>query len=104
MPARSRMLSVVIPCRDDTRVVTCVASIDTEVDLVLAFNGSPAGFADQILCEIAQNSTTRVHALELGQANLSAALEAGIAAAPSARVLLMDSDCTFRPGAIAAIT
>jgi hypothetical protein len=96
-------LTVVIPCKDDARVAACLASIDVPVDVVLAFNGSPAGFADGVMNTSAGFPGLRLHRVELVQPNLSAALEAGITAARSRRVILMDSDCTFRPGALTAV-
>lgn len=97
-------VTVVIPCKDDPLVERCLASIDEPLDVVLAFNGSPAGFADRVMARIGCRADLRLHRVELGRANLAAALEAGITAAPTRRVLLMDSDCTFRPGALAAVT
>jgi hypothetical protein len=96
-------LTVVIPCKDDPRLAACLASIDVPLDVVVAFNGSPAGFADGIVTTSRRMGALRLHRVELAQANLAAALEAGIRAAPSRRVLLMDSDCTFRPGALTAV-
>ena len=96
-------LTVVIPCKDDRRVAACVASIDVPVDVVIAFNGSPAGFADRVIDEVTGSSPVTIHRVDLREANGAAALEAGIGAAPTRRVLLMDSDCTFRRGALGAV-
>ncbi len=96
-------LTVVIPCKDDPLVERCLASIDEPIDAVVAFNGSPAGFADRVLVTATDRDGLRVHRVDLPDANLAAALEAGIAAAPTRRVVLMDSDCTFRRGALAAV-
>jgi CTP:molybdopterin cytidylyltransferase MocA len=93
-------LTVVIPCKDDPLVERCLASIDEPLDVVVAFNGSPAGFADRVMARA--HDGLRVHRVDLSEANLAAALEVGIAAAPTRRVLLMDSDCTFRAGSLAA--
>src|SRR5260221_13914271 len=92
-------LTVVIPCKDDARVAACLASIDVPVDVVLAFNGSPAGFADGVMNTSAGLSGLRLHRVELVQPNISAALEAGITAARSRPAILIESDRTLRPGA-----
>lgn len=96
-------LTVVIPCKDDALVERCLASIDEPIDVVLAFNGSPTGFRERVMGATEGRAGARLHSVELADANLSAALEAGVTAAPTRRVLLMDSDCTFRPGALAAV-
>ena len=92
-------LTVVIPCRDDARVVDCIASIDTDAEVLVVLNGSPPGFHATLDARCAGRARIEV----LPRPNLSHALEHGIGAASSDRVLLMDSDCVFAPGSIAAI-
>ena len=96
--ARPR-LSVVIPCRDDRRLPVSVASIDEDVEVVVVLNGSPPGFRAAIESAIGQ----RARIEELPRAHMPGALEHGIRAASCDRVVLMDSDCTFEPGALGAM-
>lgn len=93
------MLTIVIPCRDDARIVRCVGSIDAEAEILVVLNGSPAGFADVLRRE----AGARVRIATLASPNASRAMEHGIGAASCDRVLLMDSDCVFEAGAVAAI-
>jgi glycosyltransferase involved in cell wall biosynthesis len=93
------MLSVVIPCRDDAAVVDCVRSVDDGIDVVVVLNGSPPAFA----AALARTLAGRARLLTLARPNRSRAAEVGIRAARHDRVLLMDSDCVFAPGALAAM-
>ena len=92
-------LTVVIPCRDDRRVVACVESVDAPVEVLVVANGSPPGFLDWIRPRLAGRGA-RIEVLP--EANLALALEVGIRRAANSWVLLMDSDCVFEPGAIGA--
>jgi glycosyltransferase involved in cell wall biosynthesis len=92
-------LTVVIPCRDDPRVVDCVRSVDADAEVLIVLNGSPPAFRAALGDELAGRARIET----LPRPNLSHALEHGIAAASCDRVLLMDSDCVFEPGSLAAI-
>lgn len=92
-------LSIVIPCRDDARVVSCVRSVDTDAEIVVVLNGSPPGFVDWVRREV--GARARIEILE--SANLPRALQHGIDAASFDLALLMDSDCLFEPGSVAAV-
>ncbi|HSP71768.1 MAG TPA: glycosyltransferase [Gaiellaceae bacterium] len=92
-------LSVVIPCRDDPQVVACARSVDAPAEIVIALNGSTPDFVGLLERELGD----RVRLERLPRPNRSLAAEHGIAAAAHDHVLLMDSDCVFTPGSIAAI-
>lgn len=92
-------LTVVVPCRDDARVVECVRSVDADAEILIVLNGSPPQFADMLRREV--GGRARLEILPLP--NRSRAVEQGIGAASCDRVLLMDSDCIFQPGSIAAV-
>ena len=92
-------LCVVIPCKDDPRVVRCIESIDAPAEVVVVSNGSPEAFVASLRAALPMRGAQ----LEvLAEANLSHALQVGIERAPCDDVLLMDSDCLFEPGAIDA--
>ena len=92
-------LSIVIPCRDDAQVVACARSIDAPAEIVIALNGSTPTFVDALRRTLGD----RVRLELLPRPNRSLAAERGIATASHDSVLLMDSDCVFTPGSIAAI-
>ncbi len=92
-------LTVVIPCRDDARVAACARSVDADAEIVIGLNGSPPGFREHVTAALGG----RVRLEILARPNLSRALEHGIRAASWDRVLLMDSDCLFAPGSLAAV-
>jgi glycosyltransferase involved in cell wall biosynthesis len=92
-------LSVVIPCKDDLRVVACVESIDAPAEVLVVSNGSSRSFHAAVDGRLAALGA-RLEVLP--EANLARALEVGIRRAASQDVLLMDSDCVFEPGAVAA--
>lgn len=92
-------LTIVIPCRDDPRVVECVGSVDADAEILIVLNGSPPDFADMVRREV--GARARIEILPLP--NRSSAVEQGIRTASFDRVLLMDSDCVFEAGSIAAV-
>jgi GT2 family glycosyltransferase len=98
MPSSCRELSVVIPCRDDRRVVETVRSIDAPVEVVIVLNGSPPEFERWLRRELPGPARWEV----LAHPNRARAVEHGIRAAANPWVLLMDSDCVFAPGSVAA--
>jgi len=96
----SETCTVVIPCRDDPRVLACVDSIDAPCETLVVVNGSSHAFT----AEIGPALAARGAAMEvLPEANLSAALEHGVWAACNNAILFMDADCTFAPGSIATL-
>ncbi|GAB2793768.1 glycosyltransferase family 2 protein [Streptomyces daliensis] len=90
--------SVVIPVKDDPLVVQCVASVDEDVEIVLALNG-----ADEATHRRIRALDRPVRVAEIDEPNLGAAYNAAIDAAGRRHVLLMDSDCVFLPGTIRAL-
>lgn len=93
------MISVIIPCHDDTRLRQCLASIDdTDVEVVISLNGSTPEI-EEIADDFARHHP-RTMIIKSAEPNLAAALEAGSVRASSNTLLYMDSDCRFVPGAI----
>lgn len=94
----SEKISVVIPCKDDLRISRCLGSIDVPADVVISFNGSNPQYVDSVL----QSTYPQLHmqSVNLPKPNLALALEEGIWRARNDWVLLMDSDCVFKKGAI----
>lgn len=94
-------ITVVVPCKDDPKISLCLASYDPSIPTVLAFNGASSDYRSWV---IEQMRGRPVEVCDLVEPNLSRALEVGIRAATTGRVLLMDSDCVMRPGAVEAMT
>jgi glycosyltransferase involved in cell wall biosynthesis len=93
-------LSIVIPCKDDKKVTSCVASIDASVEVVIVFNGSPVKFIKQVKEKLKNKKAKNIKYIELPEANLAWALEKGAWASKNDWVLFMDSDCLFEKGAV----
>ncbi len=95
-------MSVIIPCYDDIRIAHCLTSIDDlDVEVVFSLNGrSPP--VDRIVEDWARHYR-RTTIVRLAEPNLADALECGSLAAREARLLFMDSDCRFAPGALALL-
>ena len=90
-------LTIVIPCKDDRRVLECIASVDVDCEILVVVNGSSNAF----VAEIGPALSTCGAIMEcLQQANLSAALEHGVHAAGNDAILFMDADCLFEAGTI----
>ncbi len=93
----SKDITVVIPVKDDFRTVECVESIDTDVNILVVFNGATKSFVKSVKNALKNH---KVMYKELPRPNLSWALEYGTRNAPSNLVLYIDSDCVFVNGAI----
>jgi len=93
-------LTIVIPCKDDPTLVQCVQSIDDESPSLVVFNGSSKRFISAMKRQL-ENQAVRFERID--EANLSLALQRGIDCSSTDQVLLMDSDCCFRKGSVAAI-
>ena len=89
-------VSVVIALKDDPRIFASLDSIDEEVEVVLALNGTPPDMKRRLQAH--PDRPVIVEIPEVG--NLGAAYNAGIEAASGRCVLLMDSDCLFAPNTI----
>jgi glycosyltransferase involved in cell wall biosynthesis len=97
--AAIRDTSVIIPVKDDPRVVECVASIDEDVEVVICLNGSD----DATRTLVREGLSRRVTLLEITEANLGAAYDAAVRGSSGRYLLFMDSDCVFAPGTIRAL-
>lgn len=86
-------LSVLIPVKDDIRIVNCINSIDEEVEVVVVMNDPSDEIVDIV-------SRLNVKSITIPEANLSKAYNVGIATATYDKILLMDSDCIFEKGTI----
>jgi uncharacterized protein YbdZ (MbtH family) len=91
-----RNTSVVIALKDDLRIMRCLDSVDEQVEIVLALNGTPKEVRELVEAHPLHPVITEIP--ETG--NLGAAYNAGIEAASRRYVLLMDSDCVFALGTI----
>jgi len=89
----------VITCRDDARVVDAVRSVDADAEVLIVLNGSPAGFEAELRRQLGE----RVRIESLPCPNRARSVEHGIVAASRDWILLMDADCVFAPGSVAAV-
>lgn len=89
-------MSIIIPVKDDARIINCIKSIDVEVEIVVVFNGATEEFKHIV-------DGFNVTVVELKEAGLSNAYNAGISKAKYRNILLMDSDCVFSKGCIAKL-
>lgn len=91
--------SVVIAMKDDPRIIECLRSVDEPVEVVLCLNGSPS-WVRPLIEQVAPKAVLT----EIPKAgNLGLSYNTAIEAASGRYLLLMDSDCTFEPGAIRAM-
>jgi len=94
-------ISIVIPCKDDTRIIRCIDSIRENIEIVIVFNGSSDEYIKNIT-EHYVDSKKKLKYIKIKQANLALALEKGTWSSKNDCVLYMDSDCTYDKGAIKA--
>lgn len=95
---KNKNLSIIIPCKDDKKIIRCLDSIGVDsVEVVIVFNGSNEQFMDWVKKNNPIKETTY---LNVGGANLALALEKGTWAAKNDWVLYMDSDCVFEKNAV----
>ncbi len=93
-----KTLSIIIPCKDDYKIIKCIRSInDKKVEIVIVFNGSTVEFINWVKNN---NSFKNTQYINIGKANLALALEKGTQVAKNEWVLYMDSDCTFSKNAV----
>jgi glycosyltransferase involved in cell wall biosynthesis len=97
----SRNLTIIIPVCDDPLIYRCLASIDVICPTIISTNGSSARFLDGLAayCDTAPQVTV----LSTPERGIGRAYNRAIVQAATPLVLLMDSDCIFEPGAIAAM-
>jgi len=86
-------LSVVIRVANDLRIVDCVNSVDEPAEIVVAAYDPKERMRSTL--ESLPVNTCYINKPGIGLAN-----NVGIAAASHEKVLLMDADCVFEPGAI----
>jgi glycosyltransferase involved in cell wall biosynthesis len=95
-----KLLSIIIPCKDDPEIIECIKSIDyPAVTIEVVFNGAPDSFIQWVLSEVSKLGREIIYH-ELPKPNLAYALEYGTHHAQNDLVIYMDSDCRFYPGAI----
>jgi glycosyltransferase involved in cell wall biosynthesis len=87
--------SIIIPVKDDIKLVRCLESIDEDVEVVFALNDP----SDEIRKIVKQCSLRHVTS-EIDEGNIGAAYNSGTRVANGRFLLFMDSDCIFRPGTI----
>ncbi|MED4014138.1 glycosyltransferase [Priestia aryabhattai] len=93
-------LSIVIPAYNDIRIKECIESVDEDVERVIVLN-NPSLEVERYVKSL--KNKQRIKIVELPEANLAKAYNAGINATSYEKVLLMDSDCKFKPGAISLL-
>lgn len=95
-----RCVSIVVPCKDDARVVDMAKTVDyPAAEVLVVFNGSTPRFQDETMRQL-RLLPLRIRAVSLPHANLAAALERGTREACYDLVLYMDSDCLFAEGTV----
>lgn len=95
-------LSIVIPCKDDIKILDCLDSIDEKVETVIVFNGSKTDFIRTVKTATNNKSSLNLKFLTLPEANLSWALQTGVLNSTYDWILFIDSDCVFKKEAIRA--
>ena len=85
-------LSVVIRCGDDDRVFDCIHSIDEDVEIVVSTSENPR-FQSKL-------ESSRIYYCLSPRGNLSKVSNIGIEKATNDRVIITDSDTTFKKGSI----
>ncbi len=88
-------ISIVIPCSDDTLIRNCLESVDTNVEILVSLN-KPSNAVKKIMDDF-----PGIKVIQTDKKGIALAYNNGIEAASSDWVLLMDSDCVFKKGAIA---
>lgn len=92
-------LTIVIPCKDDLKISNCLSSIDSQVEIVVVFNGSTKEYINFVK-KVGEANRLNMRTIELDKSNLALALEKGTWTAHNDWVLYMDSDCKFEKKAI----
>lgn len=89
-------ISIIIPCKDDIRIIDCVKSINiANCEILIIYNGATDEFIKKVNSTMKLLKNIDFHYLVLKSANLSKALEVGTQKAQYENVLYMDSDCIF---------
>lgn len=90
-------LSVIIPVRDDLRVIRCLRSIDDPRAVPLVALNEPTSAVRAAVDELG------VASIELPTRGGPAACESAVHAATTRHCVFMDSDCVFRAGTLARL-
>lgn len=91
--AKKLNLTVVIPCASDTKIKSCIQSIDADVEIIVVLNG-PTKDVIKIV------DSFKIKKISVPQRNLAKALNIGVNRAKHDKVVLIDSDCIFQKRAI----
>ncbi|MHC3472656.1 glycosyltransferase family 2 protein [Streptomyces sp. 7R007] len=94
-------LTIVVPVCDDPLIYRCLASIDVPCPVIVSTNGSPDWFLEGL--QTYAKAAPHVTVLSTSERGIGLAYNRAIALVDTPLVLLMDSDCVFEPGAIAAM-
>jgi glycosyltransferase involved in cell wall biosynthesis len=97
----SRDITIVIPVCDDPLIYRCLASVDVTCPIIISANGSPDWYLEELVTYA--KATAHVTVLTTAECGIGLAYNRAISQAFTSLVLLMDSDCIFEPGAIAAM-
>lgn len=97
----SREITIIIPVCDDPLIYRCLASIDVVCPVIISANGSPSLFLEGLVTYA--KAASQVTVLSTAQRGIGLAYNQAISHAMTPLLLLMDSDCVFEPGCIAAL-
>lgn len=96
--ARIDDLTIIIPVRDDRRLVACLDSVDVDCHTLVVLNSATPEFEAW-----ARAACQSAHFLATPRAGLGHAYNLGLTACRTEYALLMDSDCVFMSGTIEKI-
>lgn len=99
--ATDRSVTIIIPVCDDMLLYRCLASIDVDCPVIVSANGSPPNFLRAIRRSVEKQPNIEIVSTETR--GIGRAYNCAIARAETQWVALMDSDCTFEPGALALL-
>lgn len=87
--------TIIIPVKNDRRVLDCVASIDQPCPVLVVVNGSP-----RLFFELAKRTLFNCCVVTCPQAGLGRAYNYGLDLCTTEYAILMDADCVFSEGTI----
>lgn len=86
-------LTVIIADSTDLRIKNCIESIDEDIEVLVSLNGPSKELFDLV-------KEMNVKYCFLPNMGLAAALNNGIKHASNSKIIIIDSDCTFKEGTI----
>ena len=92
-------LTILVPVKDDRRVIECLASRDVACPVLVVLNGATATFEGWVRSSLPEDARV----MSLPEPGLGRAYNRGLEACTTEYALLMDSDCRFAPGTIARL-